>query len=144
MNRFLIYAGGLFLATAIICGALLLRQIFSMPTTSQGNIPSGSFQDNTGTATQSAQQAIRSLFQTTIDHDDPDHVTLGQTVIVAGYALQLWSGDNTGGEGLLRYDVAKSQWVVITDGGGAWSVDGLVGFGVLRNTAESLLGQIAH
>ena len=94
-------------------------------------------------ASSSPQDQIRAVFQVAIDRDDPDNVQLGQTVIDGDYALQLWQGNTTGGEGLLRFDSGSGQWMVLTENGGVWSTDGLVSWGVPLDIAQTLLSGIS-
>lgn len=65
--------------------------------------------------------------------------TLQDNTVAANWALQLWTDNTGGGEALLKYDPAKKQYVLVSWGGGAWSVDGLVEEGVPAATAATLL-----
>ena len=86
-----------------------------------------------------AQRDVQAAFATQIPAGNPDNTKLYNTVIVDNYALQLWIGDNMGGEGLLKYDAATSKWAIVSGGGGAWNVEDLVLFGVPTTTATSLI-----
>ncbi len=88
--------------------------------------------------------AVQSAFESEIAPYNNDNVKLYDTAVVGSYALQLWRGTHTGGEGLLTYDSKKGGWVVITTGGGAWSVAGLVEAGVPQETASALLVNLPH
>ena len=66
-------------------------------------------------------------------------VTLGTNIVVDTYSLQLWTDPHGGGEALLTYDTTQNKWTVVSWGGGAWSVESLVGEGVPHNTATALL-----
>ncbi len=65
--------------------------------------------------------------------------TLYKTTIVSNFALQEWGNGETGGQALLK----KSQngWVLLSSGGGAWNVDGLMKFGVPRGAAKRLVDE---
>ena len=57
----------------------------------------------------------------------------GGIVGVSGYG---------GGEALLSYDTKYNQWNIVSWGGGAWSIDGLVEEGVQRDVAVGLLAHM--
>lgn len=66
-------------------------------------------------------------------------IKLYGTTVVAAYALQEWGDENKGGEALFKYDPSQG-WVLLSMGGGAWSVSGLVQlFNVPQNVAEQLI-----
>lgn len=67
-----------------------------------------------------------------------DLITLKGTTIVSTFALQTWGDENKGGEALLQYDSSRG-WVLISMGGGAWSVSSLVSVGVPQSVAEQLI-----
>jgi serine/threonine protein kinase len=97
---------------------------------------------NDATSPAQSKEAVRSAFQKGLPPGNNDHTKLYDTVIAGGYALQLWKGDNMGGEALLKYDAAQDQWVVVTGGGGAWSVSDLVAAGVPQEAATILLANL--
>lgn len=69
-------------------------------------------------------------------------VTMGKGIIVVSqYALYSWNDENSGGESLFSIDATSRKWKLLSMGGGVWSVDGLVTFGVPRATAEQLVAQ---
>lgn len=90
------------------------------------------------------KEAVQLAFKNEIAPYDNDNTKLHETVIADQYALQVWIGDNFGGEALLKYDSTSGSWSVITDGGGAWSIDGLVQAGVPRTTATTLYAGVPH
>lgn len=65
-------------------------------------------------------------------------LTLDEPVVSSNYAIQTWSDENKGGQALLKY-VPSQGWVLVTMGGGAWSVEDLTKVGVPKATAEQLL-----
>jgi hypothetical protein len=75
---------------------------------------------------------------------DAGHVTLGTTVLVGTFALQVWTADPMGGEALLKYDLKTGQWSVLSQGGGLWGVAALMKYGMDKTTALSLLYGIGH
>ncbi len=87
----------------------------------------------------SVQAALRSHIR------QEDQTTLHDTVISGDYALQSWRDSDFGGEALLKYDSVSEQWNLVTWGGGAWSVDGLVQFeGVPQDVATTLVAGMPH
>ncbi len=68
-------------------------------------------------------------------------ITLTETVAVSEYALQVWRNEHMGGEALLKYDASTKTWKLVSMGGGAWSISGLVDFGVPQPIAEQLLSK---
>lgn len=98
----------------------------------------------TATVSAEEQKKVETDFSSQIASDNTDNVKTYQTVIVGEYALQVWKGDNLGGEALMKYDAAQKKWTLITSGGGAWSVEGLVAAGVPEATAEVLLQGVPH
>ncbi len=65
-------------------------------------------------------------------------ITLKGTVIASDYALQMWDDENKGGQALLRYDSSRG-WVLISLGGGEWSILSLTQIGVPQLVAEKLV-----
>lgn len=140
------------LAVVGIAGAYFLMQPPAPTTPAQQQTQTDTPNDSTNTTSQPSVttpqpsttevNTVQSAFQSALPLGNPDHIKLYETAIVSGYAIQSWKGDTMGGEALLKYDAAARQWVVITHGGGAWSVDGLVGAGVPRDTATALLKNI--
>ena len=63
-------------------------------------------------------------------------------MVVGEYALQGWIGDVMGGEALLTYDATQNKWKLVDIGGGAWSVEGLVTFGVPQDIATKLVASM--
>lgn len=68
-----------------------------------------------------------------------ESLVLDKPIISENYALQNWSDQNKGGQALLKYNQSQG-WVLITMGGGAWSVSDLIKVGVPKAIAEQLLG----
>lgn len=87
-------------------------------------------------------QAAKAAYEAALATDNPDNIKTYQTAVSGGYALQLWIGDSTGGQALLKYDAATSVWTIVDPGGGAWSVEGLVAFGVPSTTAAELVARM--
>jgi len=83
-----------------------------------------------------SQNAVETAFQS---QPGAQAETLSTTVISGNYAVQLWSDTNEGGEALLTYDASADQWNLVTWGGGAWDVDGLVAVGVDQTDAQNLV-----
>lgn len=116
----------------------------SSQTTSQTSNPPAvkpPTQPSTLPSSQTSPQArsVQATFAAYMTPYNDDNIYLYDTSISGNFALQLWKGDNTGGEGLLKFDTGQGIWVVITGGGGSWSVYGLVQAGVPRDTATALL-----
>jgi len=89
-----------------------------------------------------AQRAVRNMFQQEVAQGHPDNIKLSETVVVGEYALQGWIGDVMGGEALLTYDATQDKWKLVDIGGGAWSVEGLVTFGVPQDIATKLVASM--
>lgn len=103
--------------------------------------PSGTSGPSAGTP---EEQAARAAYEAALSVDNPDNIKVRATVVESGYALQVWIGDNTGGEALLKFDSAQNAWVIVDPGGGSWSLEGLVSFGVPEDTAQALLARVSH
>ena len=71
-----------------------------------------------------------------------DQITLGGTVIVSPYALQIWGDANKGGEALLK-NVSGTGWKLVSLGGGEWNVLALIQAGVPPTAAEQLVAGLA-
>jgi hypothetical protein len=69
-------------------------------------------------------------------------VILRRSAIVGDYAILEWIREPMGGEAILKFDRAKGQWTILDAGGGAWTVDELVQFGVPREIAAPLLAKV--
>lgn len=67
-----------------------------------------------------------------------EKLVLDKPVIASQYAIQTWSDENKGGQALLEYRSGQG-WLLVTMGGGAWSVDDLMKLGVPQATAKQLL-----
>ncbi len=67
-----------------------------------------------------------------------EHMNFGRTAVAHPYALQTWSDQNTGGEALLE-QASSTGWSLVSYGGGAWDVLGLMEQGVPRANAELLV-----
>jgi hypothetical protein len=67
-----------------------------------------------------------------------DQIALGGTVVVSPYALQIWGDTNKGGEALLE-DESSTGWMLISLGGGEWTVLALVQVGVPVSLAQQLV-----
>lgn len=75
-----------------------------------------------------------------ITQGSPSVVSGKGIIVVSNHALYSWSDEYSGGESLFSID-ASGKWKLISMGGGVWSVEGLVLFGVPRATAEQLVAQ---
>ena len=118
-----------------------------IPYPSTGSGSSGGTTSNTPTDTPAGTpegQAARAAYEAALSADNPDNIKAGQTVAVAGYALQLWTGDNTGGEALLKFNSAQNAWVIVDPGGGQWSLEGLMHAGVPQEAARALLAGVGR
>ena len=113
------------------------------PTTPNGTPQTNGLPDVPSSSVQT-QEAVQSAFLKYIAGHDSDNKKVRNTAISGGYALQVWSGNIMGGQALLKYSGSENGWVVLTLGGGAWSVDGLVEFGVPRAIATALLAGLAQ
>lgn len=101
--------------------------------------PSGGSQGSVPNASPEAT-AVQTAFTAWLASDNPDNIRMGNTVVSGEYALQLWTGDITGGQALLKYDTAQGQWVVVELGGGAWTAESLVELeGVPTDVAAALV-----
>ena len=69
--------------------------------------------------------------------------TLGGTVIATPYALQIWGDEYMGGEALLKY-ATSTGWILVSAGGGEWTVDDLVAVGVPQTYAEQLVAGLGE
>ena len=85
--------------------------------------------------------AIASNFKSQIQN--ANLITLGGTIVVSSYALQIWGDVNKGGEALLEY-ASSTGWTLMSLGGGEWTVDGLVQEGVPQNIAEQLVAGLGN
>jgi len=160
MNKFT----GIFIAIAIVLGvgaAITFWPGGSGPTSNPGDwVPGGSSytdtvivgqpgqNDNTttpGASTAAKAQAVQQTYQAVLEEDgNPDNTKLGRTAVEGEWALQIWYGDIAGGQALLRYETASEKWVIVGEGGGAWSVEGLVYFGVPEDIATKLLSDLRN
>lgn len=70
-------------------------------------------------------------------------VALGGTVVVSPYALQVWGDTNMGGEALLEY-TSSTRWVLLSLGGGEWTVLSLMQEGVPLATAKQLIAGLTN
>ncbi len=102
--------------------------------------PSGGSQGSGANASPEAA-AVQSAFAAKLaSGGNPDNIRMQNTVVAGGYALQVWSGDITSGEALLKYDGTQRQWVVADLGGGEWTVESLVSLeGVPADVAATLV-----
>lgn len=87
--------------------------------------------------TMQSRDAVISAFKT--QGPTGDRIQPHQTSMSGGYALQVWVGDITGGETLLKFDEAQGGWVIVETIGGAYSVAGLHALGVPQKTVLALL-----
>ena len=94
-------------------------------------------QDSPITKEYHSNEEIKELVYDTLSSNMP-FITTGSTTVEGNYALQIWFDENVGGESLLKYDTDKG-WVVMSQGGGAWSVDTLIEQGVPKSVAEGLI-----
>ena len=97
-------------------------------------------QNATSTGVPAEWKPIRAAFEEEIALEgNPDNTKLGRTAVVDEWALQNWVGDNMGGEALLRFSATSSRWILVSAGGGAWGLEGLMYYGVPQDVAVSLL-----
>lgn len=145
MNRILIITAISIVVIAAIAAFIWLPRGAIVPTNTQTYLPNNGGSNSTVVIQQNQNpQAARAAYQASLTNDNVDNIRPQQTAVSDGYALQLWAGDHTGGEALMKFDIKKNSWVIVDPGGGAWSVEGLVAFGVPTSTAEALLQQVPH
>jgi hypothetical protein len=108
------------------------------PSNTLPNIPAPS-----SSADSHSKEEVRATYQKAII-GNKDNIKLYDTAISGIYAIQVWKGAVTGGEALLMYSTAKQRWVVLGGGGGAWSVEGLIGKGVSPADAAALRAALPH
>jgi hypothetical protein len=101
----------------------------------EGDLPTGK---------DASAEAVQAAFASHMSKVDKDNIKPEETVISGGYALQVWSGDTTGGVALLKYDSAKKGWIVASLGGGFWSVASLRKEGVPQKNVLALLDGVRH
>lgn len=94
--------------------------------------------------TPETQNAVVAAFSTQLPADNADNIKPYQTAVSENYAIQVWKGDNMGGEALLKYDTTAGTWSVVTMGGGAWNLEGLEAQGVPIDIARALLEEVPH
>lgn len=140
MNHTIIFIA-LFVATvvAIVGGYLMLSRQPTSP--DQQSMPIVT--PNTTTIVPidaRSPEDVKAAFQNEIAPYNDDNVKLYETVVVGGWAIQAWMGDVRSGEALLKYEAAQSKWILVSGGGGVWTVESLVDdMGVPPATAEALL-----
>lgn len=144
MNRSIIIL--VVVVAVALTGVLMAFFLYSSPI-STGSQNTDQFPSQQGTPQTSATitvpqamqtpEAVRAAFQKNLPAGN--QTQLHATVVVGGYALQEWSNEPMGGETLLKYDTATSQWIVIANTGGSFSVAGLHKEGVPQRTVLALL-----
>ncbi|MEK7068707.1 MAG: hypothetical protein AAB964_02745 [Patescibacteria group bacterium] len=142
MNRPIVILGiTLALLAALGVGyAVLVRPAPQPPAGQQSvHVPNTSYAVPLSQTTAEAQGAVKSTFEREVAAGHPDNLVTKNTVVIGGWALQVWVGDVMGGEALFTFDTAESKWVLVDFGGGAWSVESLVRAGVPQDIAEALL-----
>lgn len=155
MSRTLYVVVAVAVLAALGFGAWSLLSSFTSPSreppadTGTNNFPDNAYVPYPSTTPGSTggtpdEQAARAAYQAALSADNPDNIKVQQTVAKSGYALQVWSGDNTGGEALLKFDSAQNAWVIVDPGGGQWSLEGLVSMGVPEETAQALLSGVSR
>lgn len=138
MNRFVaILIGLLAIAFAVVLVVVffLLKPAPSEPAPNTTTPPYTSNVSVATNSTQAVQAALRAVFAKA----PSDNIELYKTSIVGDYALQVYAGDISGGQALMKYDRAQNTWVLLEPGGGAWSIEGLVVAGVSEDTARALI-----
>jgi hypothetical protein len=143
MNRYIVILGLIALAVLVGAGWYVSRPAepagpapFGPVTTPSANTYTAT---NGASATTQSKDAVRAAFAAWLAGKNTDNITLQETVVAGLYALQAWTGDNTGGNALLKFDDSKGQWMVLDEGGGLWGVAGLMKFGMTKTTALILL-----
>ncbi len=140
MNRYTILIAVLItvLASLLIAIGFVLyqRSQKSTPSVTQGSISPASFPSVPQPNTQSRESVSAALQR---NMHPGEQTTMGANVVVGDWALQLWNDPHAGGEALFVYDSANYQWRLVSWGGGAWSINGLIQAGVPSNIATSLL-----
>ncbi|OGC87793.1 hypothetical protein A3D70_00625 [Candidatus Adlerbacteria bacterium RIFCSPHIGHO2_02_FULL_54_18] len=143
MNKKIIIPALLLVAVAVVGALFFLRPSAPAPIT-QNNIPPVDNSTVSVPPSDADELAVQAAYQRALYKDNFDNVRLYQTVVSGSYALQEWRGDTVGGEALLKFDTIQNEWVIVSPGGGAWSVDGLVEMGVPQAIAAGLLSGMLH
>lgn len=146
MKTFLIIIGSIVVIGLIWIGILLTSPKTPQQTNITGStLPVASSTNTTTVQNQSipnqqqivgTQPEIAQSFRGQIQN--ADLITLRGTTIVSTYALQEWGDENKGGQALLEYNSSQG-WILISMGGGVWSVSSLVQIGVPQLIAEQLV-----
>lgn len=146
MKTFLIIIGGIVIIGLIWIGILLTSPKTPQPTNITGSTLPVASSTNTTTGQNQpipnqqqvagTQPEIAQSFRGQIQN--ASLITLRGTTIVSTYALQEWGDENKGGQALLEYSPSQG-WVLISMGGGAWSVSSLTQIGVPQLIAEQLV-----
>jgi hypothetical protein len=149
MNRYIIVFIAALIVVGTTTGFILYFRSLTSASPADNTIPITSYPaDNTPAVTVPAEQnsiaAVQSAYQNELAKHPSDNTKLYQTVIVGGYALQVWAGTIMGGEAILKYDQTQGRWVLLDGGGGAWSIDVLTAIGVPHDIAAALLAGISH
>jgi hypothetical protein len=128
---------------------------FTFSRNSQSNLgvslqmPSSTPQGQTQSATPAPVQQISSLENPEVAKDflgevqNVNQITLGGTVVVLSYSLQIWGNTNSGGEALLKY-ASSTGWTLVSLGGGEWTVPALMQEGVPQSIAEQLVAGLTN
>ncbi len=95
-------------------------------------------------SSQATAQTALAAYQAALSKDNVDNIKTYQTVVAGNYALQVWKGDVTSGQALLKFDTTKNVWVIVDPGGGTWNIADLVVMGVPKDTATALWKGLPH
>ena len=139
MNRYIIIFVTILLIAIAAAGAAFFLRPNSNPAPV---IQQGTYQPTSSTVSVTAdrsKEAARAAFQNALDKNNIDNTKLQETVVVGDWALQAWGGDVMGGEALMKYDESQGRWAIVISSGGVWSVDALVGAGVPKDIAATLV-----
>ncbi len=143
MNRTILIIVAVIVVAVFAVGGLLF--LSSRPPASTP--PLQQFEDNTPSYTNStvstdssySKEAVQAAYRSELDKYPSDNTELYEISIVGDYALQVWVGDHMGGQALLKYDTTQRRWILVSGGGGSWSVDTLV---TLMNVPQDVAVQL--
>jgi cell division protein YceG involved in septum cleavage len=141
MNRnIIIFVVVIILILAVGAGVYIMYS--ATPAQQTGQQPSSSNNANSVSipppSNNQTAQAVAATYQAALSKDNVDNIKLYQTVVDGNYALQVWRGNITSGEALLKFDPVQYKWVIVDPGGGSWTIADLVVLGVPAATATAL------
>lgn len=146
MNRTIII---IFAVIVILVAGLVGMKLFTNTPAPIGENPSlgdptlPNYQQSEPSQTPAQTKAdVQAAYESHIPQNDPENIQPAGTAVSGGYALQAYVGSHVGGAALLKYDSNQRTWIIVDPGGGAWSVEGLMSFGVPEVNAKALLAAL--